>query len=43
MKNLLGSVALALTIIVTLGTPSAAATLMVGFIYVGPLGDHGGS
>ena len=43
MKNLLGSVALALTIIVTLGTPSAADKLKVGFIYVGPIGDHGWS
>ena len=43
MKNLIGSIAVALTIIVAGVTANAADKLKVGFIYVGPIGDHGWS
>jgi simple sugar transport system substrate-binding protein len=41
MKKLIGSIALSLAMVFTLGTASAAEKLKVGFIYVGPVGDHG--
>ena len=43
MKKLLGSITVALAIIVAAGAASAADKLKVGFIYVGPIGDHGWS
>ena len=43
MRKLIGSVTLALAIITAAGTASAADILKVGFIYVGPIGDHGWS
>jgi simple sugar transport system substrate-binding protein len=41
MNKLIGSIALSLAMVFTLGTVSAAEKLKVGFIYVGPVGDHG--
>ncbi len=43
MRNFIGSVAVALAIFVAAGTANAAGKLKVGFIYVGPIGDHGWS
>ena len=40
MKNWLG-VATALAMTVAVGAASAQEKLKVGFIYVGPVGDHG--
>ena len=41
MKKLVSSVAVALAIVFAAGAASAAEKLKVGFIYVGPVGDHG--
>ena len=41
MKKLIGMVALALAMTFAAGTASAADKLKVGFIYIGPIGDHG--
>ena len=41
MKKLIGMVALALAMTFAAGAASAADKLKVGFIYVGPIGDHG--
>ncbi len=41
MKRLIGTVAVALAMTLASGTASAAETLKVGFVYVGPVGDHG--
>ncbi|MFP6749204.1 MAG: BMP family ABC transporter substrate-binding protein, partial [Alphaproteobacteria bacterium] len=41
MKKLISSIALSLAMVFSLGTASAAEKLKVGFIYVGPIGDHG--
>ncbi len=41
MKKLVSSVAVALAIVFAAGAASAAEQLKVGFIYVGPVGDHG--
>ena len=41
MKRLIGMVALALAMTFAAGAASAADKLKVGFIYVGPIGDHG--
>ena len=43
MKKLIGSIAIALAIIVAGSAAHAANKLKVGFIYVGPIGDHGWS
>lgn len=43
MKKLIGSIAIALAIIVASTASHAADKLKVGFIYVGPIGDHGWS
>jgi basic membrane protein A len=43
MKKLVSSVAVALAIVFAAGAASAAEKLKVGFIYVGPIGDHGWS
>jgi simple sugar transport system substrate-binding protein len=41
MKKFVSSVAVALAIVFAAGAASAAEKLKVGFIYVGPVGDHG--
>ena len=41
MKKLIGMVALALAMTFAAGAASAADKLKVGFVYVGPIGDHG--
>ena len=41
MKKLIGMVAVALAMTLASGAASAADKLKVGFIYVGPIGDHG--
>ena len=41
MKKLIGMVALALAMTFAAGAASAADKLKVGFIYIGPIGDHG--
>ena len=41
MKKLMSLVAVALAIVFAAGAASAAEKLKVGFIYVGPVGDHG--
>ncbi len=41
MKKFVSSVAVALAIVFAAGAASAAGKLKVGFIYVGPVGDHG--
>ena len=41
MKKLIGMVALALAMTFAAGSASAADKLKVGFIYIGPIGDHG--
>ena len=41
MKKLIGMVAVALAMTLAAGAASAADKLKVGFIYVGPIGDHG--
>ncbi len=41
MKKLVSSVAVALAIVFAAGAASAAEKLKIGFIYVGPVGDHG--
>ena len=41
MKKLIGMVAVALAMTLAWGTASAAEKLKVGFIYIGPIGDHG--
>jgi simple sugar transport system substrate-binding protein len=43
MKKLLGTVALSLAMIFATGAATAADKLKIGFIYVGPVGDHGWS
>ena len=43
MKKLLGLTAVALAMVLATGAPNAAEKLKVGFIYVGPIGDHGWS
>ena len=43
MKKLIGSIALSLALLFAAGAASAAAKLKVGFVYVGPIGDHGWS
>lgn len=43
MKKLMSSVAVALAIVFAAGAASAAEKLKIGFIYVGPIGDHGWS
>jgi basic membrane protein A len=42
MKNFIGSIAVSLAVMVSVGAV-AAEKLKVGFIYVGPIGDHGWS
>ena len=41
MKRLIGMVALALAMMFAAGSASAEDKLKVGFIYIGPIGDHG--
>ena len=41
MKRLIGLVAVALAMTLAAGAASAADKLKVGFVYVGPIGDHG--
>jgi len=41
MKKFVSSVAVALAIVFAAGAASAAEKLKIGFIYVGPVGDHG--
>ena len=41
MKKLIGMVALALAMTFAAGAASAADKLKVGFVYIGPIGDHG--
>jgi simple sugar transport system substrate-binding protein len=41
MKKLIGSIALSLAMLFAVGGASAAEKLKIGFIYVGPVGDHG--
>ena len=41
MKKLIGMVALALAMTFAAGSASAADKLKVGFVYIGPIGDHG--
>ena len=43
MKKLIGSIALSLALLFAAGAASAAEKLKVGFVYVGPIGDHGWS
>ncbi len=43
MKKVVGSIIVSLALIIAAGTASAADKLKVGFIYVGPIGDHGWS
>ena len=43
MKKLIGSIALSLAMVFAGGGASAADKLKIGFIYVGPVGDHGWS
>jgi simple sugar transport system substrate-binding protein len=43
MKKLLGLTAVALAMVLVTGVPHAAEKMKVGFIYVGPIGDHGWS
>jgi len=43
MKKLLGTVALSLAMTFAAGAATAAEKLKIGFIYVGPVGDHGWS
>ena len=43
MKKVIGSIALSLAMIFAAGAVSAAEKLKVGFVYVGPIGDHGWS
>ncbi|MDE0725444.1 MAG: BMP family ABC transporter substrate-binding protein [Alphaproteobacteria bacterium] len=43
MKKLLGTVALSLAMTFAAGAATAADILKIGFIYVGPVGDHGWS
>ncbi|SVC85505.1 uncharacterized protein METZ01_LOCUS338359, partial [marine metagenome] len=41
VKKLIGLMALSLAMVFAMGAASAADKLKVGFIYVGPVGDHG--
>ena len=43
MKKLIGSIALSLALVFAAAAASAADKLKVGFVYVGPIGDHGWS
>ena len=41
MKKLIGFIALSLAVVFAAGSASAAEKLKIGFVYVGPVGDHG--
>ena len=41
MKKLIGFIALSLAVVFAAGPASAAEKLKIGFVYVGPVGDHG--
>ncbi|MGQ4810137.1 Purine-binding protein [Candidatus Entotheonellaceae bacterium PAL068K] len=43
MKKLIGSIALSLAMVFAAGAAFAADKLQVGFVYIGPIGDHGWS
>ena len=41
MKKLIGFIALSLAVVFAAGSASVAEKLKIGFVYVGPVGDHG--